>query len=124
MPRSERLYLSDISEAAEAIQRYVAGRSFDEFVADDVLRRAVLQRLTEIGEASAHLSRDFRTRYPDIEWTDIVAFRNIAVHAYFAVNWQIVWVTATRDVPNLAKSIAEILNREYPPSPPAGAVDN
>ena len=45
--------------------------------------------------------------------TDIVGFRNIAVHEYFAVNWSVVWVTATQDVPVLARQVAQILVDEY-----------
>ena len=43
---------------------------------------------------------------------DIVGFRNIAVHEYFAVSWPIVWVTATQDVPNLRRKVAQILAKE------------
>jgi len=51
------------------------------------------------------LPRSFTERHSEIEWADIVAFRNIAVHEYFAVDWKIVWVTATEDVPLLREKI-------------------
>lgn len=114
MPRSERLYLTDIVDAATEIARDVEDRTREEFLADRVLRRAVLQSLTVIGEAASRLSRPLRTRYPDIVWTDIVAFRNIAVHAYFAVDWDIVWSAASRNAPELGRRVAEILAQEYP----------
>ena len=44
---------------------------------------------------------------------DIVGFRNIAVHEYFAVSWSIVWVTATQEVPGLQRRVARILAEEY-----------
>jgi len=47
-----------------------------------------------------------------VEWRDIVAFRNIAVYAYFAVQWGIVWATATDDVPMLRRQVMEILQTE------------
>ncbi|MBW2011807.1 MAG: DUF86 domain-containing protein [Deltaproteobacteria bacterium] len=40
-------------------------------------------------------------------------FRNIAVHEYFSVNWSIVWVTATQDVPDLRRKVARIIDEEY-----------
>jgi uncharacterized protein with HEPN domain len=43
----------------------------------------------------------------------MVGFRNIAVHEYFAVNWSIVWVTATENVPFLQNQVARILAEEY-----------
>jgi uncharacterized protein with HEPN domain len=42
-----------------------------------------------------------------------MAFRNIAVHAYFAVQWEIVWATATDDVPVLRRQVLEILQAEH-----------
>jgi uncharacterized protein with HEPN domain len=40
MPRSERLYLSDIVEAANAIHDCVAGLSFEDFVWEAATRNA------------------------------------------------------------------------------------
>lgn len=51
--------------------------------------------------------------HPEIEWADIVGFRNIAVHEYFGVSWRIVWVTATDDVPDLHARVSKILSDEY-----------
>jgi len=53
----------------------------------------------------------------EVEWSDIAAFRNIAVHSYFSVDWSIVFITATKDVPELRRIIADLLAREYPDSP-------
>lgn len=41
-------------------------------------------------------------------------FRNIAVHAYFAVDWDIVWATAREDVPVLKEQIESIIYIEFP----------
>ncbi len=57
---------------------------------NELVQSAVLQKLAVIGEATAHLSAELRARHSEIEWTDIIAFRNIAIHAYFAVDWAIV----------------------------------
>jgi uncharacterized protein with HEPN domain len=116
MPRSERLYLADIIEAAEALERFVAERTYEEFLLDDLLQSGVLNKLTVIGEAAAHLSQDLRFRYSAVEWSDIIAFRNFAVHAYFSVDWAITWNAATENTPDLVEIIRAILATEYPPS--------
>ena len=110
--RPEDLYLSDIVEAADAIQGFLAGVKREEFLGSDLLRSGVLQKLTIIGEAAAKLPKRFRNRHPEIEWSDIAAFRNIAVHAYFAVDWPTVWVAATQESPVLRCQIARILDEE------------
>jgi uncharacterized protein with HEPN domain len=112
--RREQLYLADIVEACDAIQRYMAGVDHDAFLSDDMLQSAVLQKLTIIGEAASRLSDDFCERYPEVDWPGIVGFRNIAVHAYFSIEWPIVWIAATRDAPELRSVIGAILSNEYP----------
>lgn len=111
--RPERLYLIDIIEGCGAIERFTDSVSEYQFLEDELRQSAVLQKLIVIGEAAAHLSADFRKKYNDILWEDIVGFRNIAVHEYFAVLWQIVWNTALFDVPVLSEAIQQILKNDF-----------
>ena len=39
---------------------------------------------------------------------------NMVVHEYFGLSWPIVWDTATREVPELARQVAEIVQLEFP----------
>ena len=112
--RREELYLTDIVEAADAIRQFLVEVEQDSFLRNDLLRSAVLQKLIIIGEGAARLPKEFRERHTEIEWEDIVAFRNLAVHVYFAIEWSMVWVTATQDAPELRSKIARILAEEYP----------
>lgn len=111
--RPEKLYLVDIVEAVAAIERFLAGIGRDEFTEDDLRQSAVLQKLMVIGEAAARLPVEFRDNHPDVEWRDIVGFRNIAVHEYFAVNWSIVWIAATQDAPKLRAQVEAIIATEF-----------
>ncbi len=114
MPRSEQLYLQDMLTAIGTIHSFLAGRSHDEFLQDSLLQAAVMLRLMTIGEAAAHLSTELRNRYPEVDWRRIIAFRNIVVHEYFAVDLDIVWTAATKNTWILAPLVTEILEREYP----------
>jgi uncharacterized protein with HEPN domain len=102
--RPERLYLQDILNTCNAIERFLRRTTETAFMPDELVRSAILQKLIVIGEAAARLPRNF------IKWADIVAFRNIAVHEYFAVDWKIVWIAATEDVPFLRDRIKAILS--------------
>lgn len=113
--RRERLYLLDIVEAADAIQAFLEGVDEASFLQSDLLRSAILQKLSIIGEAASRLPKNFCDRYGEIDWPGIVGFRNIAVHAYFAIEWPIVWVAATEEAPDLRKRIATILTTDFPP---------
>ena len=115
--RRERLYLQDILEACDLIQTFLEGLDASTFLASELHKAAILQKLTVIGEAAARLPQAFREAYPQVEWRDIVAFRNIAVHACFAVQWNIVWATANDDIPLLRRQVREILQAEHPEQP-------
>jgi len=41
----------------------------------------------------------------------MINFRNFAVHAYFSVNWKIVWDTAINDIPPIEKQILMLLEK-------------
>ena len=112
--RNEELYLTDIVEAAEAVAHFLEGISEEVFMEDDLIQSAVLQKLLIIGEAAAHISKPFWVRHPHVPWSQIVAFRNFAIHAYFSMNWSIVWVAATVDAPLLGKQVEAILQDEFP----------
>lgn len=107
--RHERLYLTDIVEAAEAIARFLERTTRAGFVSDDLLRSAVLNKLQIIGEAAAHVGPSTRGRIPQVPWRDVVGFRNFTVHAYFAVDWEVVWSTAVDDVPQIAAAVRPFL---------------
>jgi len=106
--RREELYLADILDAANAIEKFLTDIDKDSFINNDLVRSAVLQKLTLIGEAAERLPKTFKDRHKEIEWVDIVAFCNLAVHAYFSIDCSIVWTTAIQDVPELKHKIIAI----------------
>ena len=111
--RREALLLGDIVESADSIAGFLAGTTKEEFAADDLVRSAIAQKLITIGEAAARLPESFRDRHSEIPWAQIVSFRNILVHAYFSVLWDIVWETAEAEVPDLRTKVATILENEF-----------
>ena len=111
--RPEKLYLTDIVEAAQAIARFIMGESYYEFEQNEMMNSAVLQKLTVIGEAASRLPKEFTNRFPEIPWVDIIGFRNIAVHEYFAIRWDIAWVAASEEVPVLKGQVEKILREEF-----------
>ncbi|HXB68104.1 MAG TPA: HepT-like ribonuclease domain-containing protein [Candidatus Acidoferrales bacterium] len=74
---------------------------------------AVLHHLTVIGEAISRLSVELRDRYPEVPWPQIIAVRHRIVHAYFDLDWQILWDSATGDIPQLRRQVLDILTTEF-----------
>ena len=112
--RRDSSFLKDILDAARKIESIVAATSVDSFLADEVSQAALLHHLTVIGEAINRLSPEVRANHPEVPWRQIVSVRNRIVHAYFDLDWKILWVTATEDVPTLRVRIAAILHGVVP----------
>jgi uncharacterized protein with HEPN domain len=75
MSADAKKYLWDVREAAGRIIRFVNGRSFDDYLNDEMLRAAVERQFEIIGEALSQLSKrdpDMANRIPDL--ARIVAF--------------------------------------------------
>lgn len=56
-------YLDDIIEAAEKIERYTDGRTYETFADDERTVDAVLRNLEVMGEAAKNVPDDIRTEY-------------------------------------------------------------
>jgi len=111
--RHELSFLKDILSACRRIEAIAAATSEDSFLEDEVLSAAILHHLTVIGEAISRLSVELRERHPEVPWRQIMAVRNRVVHAYFDLDWQILWDAATDDIPELRRRVHDILKTEF-----------
>jgi uncharacterized protein with HEPN domain len=105
--RDPRERLQDILEAIGAIERY-RGRAKAAFASDELLQTWFLRHLQIIGEAARALPDDVRRMAPDIPWAKIIGMRTILVHGYFAIDTEIVWEAAMRDVPAMKPAVERL----------------
>jgi len=115
--RDERAFLFDMLESARLAQRYISGKSFDDFMNDGMMRDAILWRLSVIGEAAKKVSQPTRQLLPTLPFDDMAAMRNLLIHTYWLAKWQTVWDTVAKDLPVLIDAIGPLLT---PPDPSAG----
>ncbi len=69
MQRDARTFLWDMRDAADAVQGYVQGRSFDAYLANRLLRAGVERKFVTIGEAMSQLAKiapDIAARISDV----------------------------------------------------------
>ena len=111
--RHEASLLKDILAAIGKIEGITAATPEESFLGDEILQAAVLHHLTVIGEAVNRLSPELRERHPEVPWQQIVAVRHRIVHAYFDLDWQILWDASMDDIPGLRKQISAILENEF-----------
>jgi uncharacterized protein with HEPN domain len=112
--RRDELYVADLVDSTRAVREYLDCISREHWDDDRVLRDAVLYRLLLLGEIAGALSDSLRDRYPDVAWRQIKAFRNLAVHKYFSVDWAVVWQISQQEVPALEERALDIMRAEFP----------
>lgn len=65
--------------------------------------------LLQIGEVSKKLSDAFTNKYNEVPWKQIKGLRDIIVHDYGSIDFDIVWETVKRDITDLNKYCKKIL---------------
>lgn len=106
--KDNKLYLFHIFECIEKIEKYTApGR--DAFLADDKTKDAVIRNLQTMAESAKKTSEDLKAKHPEIEWRDLAAFRNVAVHDYLGIDWNIIWDIVSKDLPVLRPKIQKLI---------------
>jgi len=111
--REYRLLLNDIMWAAEAIEAFTTGMSFEEFVDDDKTISAVLYKFAIMGEATKMLPDEVRAEYPDIPWRSIAGLRDKVIHGYIGVDYELLWETIELKIPAVIRCLHNILkNRD------------
>lgn len=104
MQRDARAWLWDVQEAARAIQSFVADLDAASYAASELVHSAVERKFEVIGEALNQLAKAdpaAAARVPHL--SQIVAFRNVLIHGYAAVNHQTVWGVIEHSLPPLSR---------------------
>jgi uncharacterized protein with HEPN domain len=89
--RKSKLLLEDILDSAEKIITYTQSLTFGEFIQDSKTIDAVMRNFEIIGEAANRLPDELKDNNPEIDWHKIRGLRNRIVHAYFGINYHIIW---------------------------------
>ena len=84
--RDPELYLKDILQAMNSIDRFAEGVDFNVFKNDDMRASAVIRKFEIIGEASKNVPDSIKQKYPSIPWKDMAGMRDRLIHFYFGKN--------------------------------------
>ena len=106
-------FLRHILDEIEFLTDQCRGLQFQELIEDEVLKRASVRSLEVIGEATKNLSKEFKEKYPAVEWKKIAGLRDKLIHHYFGINWDIVWDVIKNKLPDLGKEIRILIEKEY-----------
>lgn len=108
----DKAYFWDMLDAALAVEEFVRGKTYEEYLSNRMMRGAVERHIEIIGEAARRISEATRKTYPEIPWRALVGQRNVLAHEYDEVVNEAMWVVATRRVPELIAVLRKVLPDE------------
>lgn len=108
----DRTRLQHMLDAARKISQYVQGETKTSLANDEKLALALVRLIEIVGEAASKVSKEKQAELGQIPWREVVGMRNRIVHAYFDIDYNIVWDTATLNIPALLDALEGALAEE------------
>lgn len=106
--RLPKLLLGDILDSAEKIITYTNGLTYNDFIDDSKTIDAVVRNFEIIGEAANRLPDEIKDNYTSVDWHKIRGLRNRIAHAYFGINYEIIWSIIEEYLPNLISEVKKM----------------
>jgi uncharacterized protein with HEPN domain len=112
MTRPDEVRARHMIDAARKAVEFCSGRSRDDLDTDEMLRLALTKLVEIVGEAARQMGEGTRARYPLVPWAEAVRMRDRLVHHYFDINLDVLWSTATEDLPHLLEALGQPETRD------------
>ena len=101
-------YLQHIQDEIEILLELKKKISEKEFYKDEFLKRTAVRCFEIIGEAVKNLPNEIKDIDSQINWKDMAGMRDVMIHNYFDVDYEIVWKTINDDIPPLRRKIKNL----------------
>lgn len=109
MPRDNWVYVGHMLDMGRIGLKISNGKARAAYDQDETLQLALTHIIQVIGEAALHVSIDFREKYPQVPWHEIIGMRHRIVHDYLNVDEDIIWEVIQQDIQSLVDVLEEII---------------
>lgn len=107
--RDPRVVLREMLDAGRKARWVFDNHRREELDEDWESTFALRLALQILGEAAGRLPGEWLEQYPDHPWEEVVGLRHVLVHGYDAVDLDILWKIAEKDLPPLIDGLASLL---------------
>ena len=82
------------------------------FLDDTKTQDAIIRNLEIIGEVAKGVSEQLQEGQPQIPWRNMMGMRDRLIRHYFGVNLDIIWQVVSRELPEVALSLANFTDQK------------
>ena len=83
----------------------------DSVFESSTLQGAILRNLQVLCESAQRLSPETKQAHSGIPWSALSGMRNVLVHDYFEIDFEVIWMIVARDLPPLEAAMRRQLGR-------------
>lgn len=112
MQHRDKIILQKVLSEIEIGSTLLGNASLDDFLKDEMQKRAVSMTVINIGELIKNISEEMRLCHREVPWKAIAGMRDLAAHKYQTLRMEDVYSTVKTDFPELNRMIEEILRGE------------
>jgi uncharacterized protein with HEPN domain len=103
-----KIIVEKIIKYISKILDYTNGIEYDEFINNSILVEACVFNLSQIGELSNKIDKEFESANAKIPWRVLYGLRNKIVHDYEVVNLVLIWDIINEDLSELNNQLKEL----------------
>lgn len=96
-------------ESSLEAREFLGDMTFEDFRKNRMLANAIVRSLEVVGEAANQVTQKFRDDHKGIEWHVIIGMRNRLIHAYFDIDYWVVWRTVRENLPPFINQLKMII---------------
>lgn len=110
MGKQPKVFIQHMLDSIMLIEKYLQGKTKDDFLSSEQLQDAVIRRLEIIGEAVKNLPEEIFKKHPALPWKQVAGMRDILIHQYFGIDLELTWEVIQVEVPALKSKLETLLN--------------
>jgi uncharacterized protein with HEPN domain len=104
-PEEDLVHLQNIAQCIMEIEGYNNRQSYEEFVANEEDKAAVMENLTQIGQAARLLSDDFKNQYDEIDFRVLEGLSNAEYNDEMEMDHHAIFHIIGKDLPFIKDKI-------------------
>ncbi len=110
--KNDEFQVGEIIDEIDAIDEFLERegcRNLNSFLSNDMLKKAVMMSIINIGELTKYLSKPFVFKNSHINFDMFREVRNVAAHKYGTINFVLIWNIIKKTLPQYRQQLQQAI---------------